>query len=163
MVAESAVIETPLADPEPVTEVVVATEEEVAAQPQETPAPPVESPPALPEVEDFIAEWTSSWQNKDVDAYLAAYHPDFMPPQDASRDAWEAQRRRVITNAVDIMVSADAPESVREAQDGMRLVRFWLNYSAANYADRTLKELLLAPVDGNWRIRIETNVRTERQ
>lgn len=123
---------------------------------------PVVTAVAVPPVEEFISSWTASWQNKDVDAYLAAYHPDFTPPQGATREAWEQQRRRVITNAVDIMVSADAPESIREAQDGMRLVRFWLNYSAANYADRTLKELLLAPVDGAWRIRIETNLRTER-
>jgi type II secretory pathway predicted ATPase ExeA len=137
--------------------------EQIATEPQETPAPPAETASALPAVEDFIAAWTTSWESKDVDAYLAAYHPEFTPPQGATREAWEEQRRRVITNAVDITVSADAPESVREAQDGMRLVRFWLNYSAANYADRTLKELLLAPVDGAWRIRIETNLRTERQ
>jgi MSHA biogenesis protein MshM len=153
-----------VADAEPDAETAALPAEEVAVEQQETPAPPsIETPAKLPPVEEFIAAWTTGWQNKDVDAYLASYHPDFTPPQDASREAWEAQRRRVITNAVDIMVSADAPESIREAQDGMRLVRFWLNYSAANYADRTLKELLLAPVDGTWRIRIETNLRTERQ
>jgi hypothetical protein len=138
--------------------------EVVAAQADVTePEPAVEAAaPAMQSVEDFIAEWTAHWQSKDLDAYLASYHADFAPPQDATRAAWEEQRRRVITNAVNIMVSAEAPESTREAQDGMRLVRFWLNYSAANYADRTLKELLLVPVDGSWRIRIETNLRTER-
>ncbi len=152
-----------VADAEPDTGTAAVPAEELTAEQPAVPAPPpVETAAELPPVEEFIAAWTTSWQNKDVDAYLASYHPDFTPPQDASREAWEAQRRRVITSAADIMVAADAPESIREAQDGMRLVRFWLNYSAANYADRTLKELLLAPVDGTWRIRIETNLRTDR-
>ena len=64
---------------------------------------------------------------------------------------------------MDIKVSVEAPESVTEAPGGMRFARFWLNYSAANYADRTLKEVLLVPVNGAWRIRVENNLRTERR
>lgn len=158
---------TPEAATEETVEAAVA-EEAVATAPEATEAAPVieEAPvevAALPPVEDFLAAWTTSWQNQDLDAYLAHYHPDFVPPQGATRADWEAQRRRVIGNAKDIEISTEAPEEVRDAQDGMRLVRFWLNYSAANYADRTLKELLLAPLDGTWRIRAENNLRTERQ
>lgn len=115
----------------------------------------------LPPVEAFIAAWTASWQAQDVDAYLAHYHPDFMPAQGQAQDAWREQRRRVIGNAVDIKVSADAPEDL-DTSETRAVVRFWLNYSTASYADRTLKELLLAPVDGEWRILSETSLRTER-
>ena len=68
----------------------------------------------------------------------------------------------MIANAADIVIGFDEPEVVSEAPDGTRVLRFWLNYSADDYADRTLKELLLVPVDGMWRIRAETNLRTER-
>ncbi|MGV3590093.1 MAG: AAA family ATPase [Gammaproteobacteria bacterium] len=113
-------------------------------------------------VDDFIANWIASWQAQDVDGYLAHYHRDFAPMQ-GSRAGWEQQRRRVIESASDLVITADAPQSITEAQDGMRVVRFWLNYRAANYGDRTLKELVLAPVDGEWRIRAERNLLTEAQ
>lgn len=132
------------------------------AEPESTEVP-LAAEPVLPPVEDFIAAWTASWQAQDLDAYLASYDAGFVPPQDLSREDWEAQRRRVIGNAVDIRVSAEAPEEISEAPDGMRIVRFWLDYSAASYADRTLKELLLVPDNGTWRIRAETNLRTERK
>lgn len=111
-------------------------------------------------VEDFIAGWTASWQAQDVEDYLAHYHRDFAPIQ-GTRAGWEQQRRRVIENAREIVITADAPQSNVEAQDGMRVVRFWLNYRAANYADRTLKELVLARVGDEWRIRAERNLLTE--
>jgi hypothetical protein len=41
-------------------------------------------------------------------------------------------------------------------------VRFWMNYESPNYADRTLKEVLIGPdVDGQWRILQEYNQQTE--
>jgi type II secretory pathway predicted ATPase ExeA len=113
-------------------------------------------------VETFLASWTESWQSHDVDRYLAAYHENFAPPQGLTRGEWEEWRRRMISSAQDIVIEVESPELNTEVQDGMRLVRFWLNYSAANYADRTLKELLLVPVDGSWRIRAESNLRIAR-
>jgi hypothetical protein len=121
----------------------------------------VASPPVT--VEAFLADWAQSWQSRDVDAYLANYDESFAPPQGLTRSAWEEQRRSVIGNAQDLVISIDPPELNTEAQQGMRFVRFWLNYRAANYSDRTLKEVLLVPVDGTWRIRAENNLRTERQ
>ena len=111
-------------------------------------------------VESFITSWITSWQAQDIDAYLAHYHPAFAPMQ-GTRAAWEQQRRRVIGNAADLAISTEAPQWNVAAQDGMRVVRFWLNYRAAGYADRTLKELVLAPVGSEWRIRAERNLQTE--
>ena len=155
---ESSVESLPQADPAappPALEPAIALEEEASVDASAT-----QDEVALPSVEDFIAEWTASWQRQDVDAYLAHYAPDFVPSQ-GTQEQWRAQRRRVISNACDIMISADPPEFTSDAEDEMRVVRFWLNYTAANYADRTLKELVLVPVDGTWRIRAETNLRTE--
>ncbi|MEY4642621.1 MAG: hypothetical protein RLZZ227_2615 [Pseudomonadota bacterium] len=122
----------------------------------------VEAGPTM-SVEAFLADWAQHWQSRDVDAYLESYDDSFVPPQGLTRSAWEEQRRNVIGNAQDLVISVDLPEFNNEAQDGMRFVRFWLNYRSATYADRTLKEVLLVPVNGTWRIRVETNLRTERQ
>ena len=137
---------------EPVDAIAVASPPE----PQEMAAP------EMPPVEEFVNQWITSWQSGDVDAYLTHYHAEFAPAQ-GTLDEWRMQRRRIIENATDIMISVEAPELHSEAGDGMRIVRFWLSYRAANYADRTLKELMLAPVDGAWRIRAETSLRTERE
>ncbi len=123
---------------------------------------PVEAA-TLPPVEDFITAWAAAWQARDVDTYLAQYHPEFTPAQGATQDAWREQRRRVISNAGEITLNVEPPESVVEGADDTRVVRFWLGYRTPTYADRTLKELLLAPVDGSWRIRAENNLRTERE
>lgn len=138
-----------------------AAEEAVIAAVADEPAEVAATTPAPPSVEDFVAAWIASWQSRDLDAYLAHYHANFAPLQ-GTRAEWEQQRRRVIGNAGDIEIKVEDYETVREAQDGMRIVRFWLDYRAANYADRTLKELILAPVDGTWRIRAESSLRTER-
>ncbi len=160
------------ADSTEVPEVIEAAAEATAdALPQEpvvaTPAPAetviieIEPAPRLT-IDAFIADWAQSWQNRDIDAYLAHYHADFMPAQGVTQDAWREQRRRAIGNAGEIMLSVEPLESTVEA-GANRVVRFWLDYSAANYADRTLKELLLMPVDDNWRILSENNLRTERE
>lgn len=127
-----------------------------------SPTPEAVALSELPQIETFIAAWANSWQSRDVDAYLAHYHPEFTPAQDVTLSEWQDQRRRVIGNAGDIVITIEPPEFLADLEDGKRSARFWLHYNAANYADRTLKELLLVPVDGNWRILAETNLRTER-
>jgi MSHA biogenesis protein MshM len=134
----------------------------VAASPAPEDAAPRSRNVDTESVDTFITSWTTSWQAQDIEAYLAHYHPDFAPLQ-GTRAEWEQQRRRVIGSARDIVIRADAPQVNLEAQDGMRVVRFWLEYRAANYADRTLKELVLARVADGWRIRVERNVLTELQ
>lgn len=113
-----------------------------------------------PPVESFIASWITSWQAQDIAAYFTHYHADFAPMQ-GTRDAWEQQRRRVIGNAAALAISAEALQWNVAAQDGMRVVRFWLHYHATDYADRTLKELVLARAGDEWRIRAERNLRVE--
>lgn len=161
--AQSEATPTEQAPPAASPEVTIADTQATPALEASTPEAPVTAASrAAAPVEDFIAGWIASWQAQDVEGYLTHYHRDFAPIQ-GSRAGWEQQRRRVIENARDIVITADAPQSNVAAQDGMRVVRFWLNYRAANYADRTLKELVLARVDDEWRIRAERNLLTEAQ
>lgn len=149
----------------PVAESVTATP--VVGEPVKTDAveaaqaaAPATMPPQADAIESFIRQWIASWQAQDVGAYFAHYHPDFAPMQGTRAD-WEQQRRNIIEQAGVIAIDAEPPQSITVAQDGMRVARFWLNYRSTGYADRTLKELVLVPVDGAWRIRAERNLRTE--
>ncbi|MCA1924733.1 MAG: tetratricopeptide repeat protein, partial [Thiobacillus sp.] len=64
-----------------------------AAKPAE-PAPAPKAVAAQPagNVESAVKAWARAWARRDVDAYLAAYAPDFSAPG-LSRAVWEAQRR----------------------------------------------------------------------
>jgi general secretion pathway protein A len=145
---------------------------EVTAAEALVPAPEVEADEtrsvageaaALATAGDLIEGWTASWQGRDVDTYLAYYHPAFSPPQGASLEEWQAQRRRAITNASDIAITVEEPFEVVNSSGTVQTLRFWLRYSAGTYADNTLKELQLQLVDGQWRIREERNLLVERQ
>ena len=49
---------------------------------------------AFPAVADAIDAWASAWSRRDLDAYFAAYVPDYAGPgRNASRSAWMQQRR----------------------------------------------------------------------
>ena len=145
------------------TEAIEATQAIVAEALPAASEPEAVAMAELPQIETFIAAWTNSWQSRDVDAYLGHYHPEFVPAQDVALSEWQNQRRRVISNVGNITITVEPVEYTVDLQEGQRSVRFWLHYSANNYADRTLKELLLVPVNGNWRILTETNMRTERE
>jgi hypothetical protein len=150
-------------------EAVVAEAVVAEAAVDESAAPVVDIPEDVPEdipesgmsVETLLAEWVSSWQSKDVDGYLGHYDRDFEPASGDSRDAWDEQRRASIGRASDILISHDSIEIM--AEDDSRLtVQFWLHYSASNYADDTLKELVLRKSAEGLRILSERNLLVER-
>lgn len=119
-----------------------------------------ETPDSLAAAEDLLATWTSTWQAQDIEGYLAHYHADFQPPNAATRQAWEEQRRSSIGRAVDIRISYDRVELVAEDDNSITL-HLWLHYSARNYADDTLKELVLLKSDAGLLIRNERNLLVE--
>ena len=112
---------------------------------------------ALGEIADFLAMWSSSWQSKDLEGYLAFYHDDFRPPQERPRSSWEEQRRRSIIRATNIRITVDSLALVTDA-DNVFQVQFRLFYTADNYADVTLKELELVKTEARWQILAERNV-----
>lgn len=145
---------------EPAAEIdpVVVSESVTESEPVVESAP--DTPDALEAAEALLATWTSSWQVRDIDGYLAHYHADFEAANGASRQAWEEQRRGSIGRAMDIRISYDNVEIVAENDSSLTL-QFWLHYSASNYADDTLKELVLLKSDEGLHIRNERNLLVE--
>jgi hypothetical protein len=109
----------------------------------------------------LLTDWSSRWQDKDVDGYLDFYHPDFSSAGGDTLEVWQLQRRNSINRASDIHINYDNLEILDEASDTI-LVEFWLRYSSSTYGDDTLKQLLLLNTPAGWRIRSESNLRVER-
>jgi ketosteroid isomerase-like protein len=109
----------------------------------------------------LVTAWTNAWQNQEVAAYLAFYHADFVPPNQASRASWEKRRNETISSQSRIAITV---EDFREVNNSgyQTTVQFRLTYRGDSYADRTVKQLVLQPdASGTLRILQETNLQTE--
>ena len=94
----------------------------------------------------FIDRWIGAWQAQDTAAYFSSYHPRFSPSTTPDIDAWRQSRTRNITRPARIALSRD---NLAVTQEGAELrVRFNLLYRSPDYADNTLKELVLVFENG---------------
>ena len=108
----------------------------------------------------FVSNWLAAWENKDTNAYLDAYHPAFTPPAGMSLNEWSDDRRFRINRpaAIDIV---EESFNVLNAGATEATVRVQFTYTTPTYADRTVKELVLAVENGEWAIREERNIAVE--
>jgi outer membrane protein assembly factor BamE (lipoprotein component of BamABCDE complex)/ketosteroid isomerase-like protein len=118
----------------------------------DTAVPPVASEPEA-EINKSVAAWAQAWRSKDVNAYFAAYAPDFMPEGVASKTAWEAQRKqRLSTKQGGITLVLNNVQVQRDG--GEAVVQFEQKYAARNYKDELLKtlEMRYEPAQKRWLI-----------
>jgi uncharacterized protein YchJ len=105
-----------------------------------------------------VREWAAAWSAQDADRYLAAYAPDFKPPDGESRAAWEAQRRERLTAPKFIRVEiADARARVED--DHHVVVSFRQAYRASHLEVTSAKTMGLVKLDGRWLIASERSGR----
>ena len=108
-----------------------------------------------------VTAWTNAWQSRDVAAYVAFYHADFVPPNQASRASWEKRRNQTISSQSSISITVADFRLVNNSGN-QTTVQFLLTYRGDSYADRTVKQLVLQPdASGELRILQETNLQTE--
>lgn len=109
-----------------------------------------ESPlaPAL----EAIRTWADSWQNGDIQAYLASYVDDFKPHSgNTGHDAWKDQRRQRLKSAGEISIRLQTRE-IHPLNDRLVEVIFLQNYHSSRYSDQVDKRLLLSLQQGKWLI-----------
>ena len=131
----------------------------VAAAPAATPTPPTSAPePAAPsqsaqaskDAEAAVRAWARAWAAKDVKGYLGAYGKEFDPPGNASRSAWETERRQRIGGKSKITVKLD---NLSVSVNGDKaIVKFRQDYKADALAVSSRKTLDLARSGDRWLI-----------
>lgn len=119
------------------------------AKPTTQPAPAAPSQPAGP-VEKAIRDWASEWSQRDVAGYLAAYSPNFMPPNGMSRSDWENQRKQRLTAPSYIRV--DVSDFDIQQDGNQATARFREHYESNLLNVNVSKKLVLEQISGSWKI-----------
>lgn len=127
-------------------------------------APPAQAPTAAgssseratrERISAAVYDWAQAWQNQDIEAYLAAYAPDFQPAGGLSREAWENQRRDRVGGPDRIQVRVRNPD-IEIVNDERARVTFEQEYESDSYSDVTNKVLDLRRAGDRWLILRET-------
>jgi Flp pilus assembly protein TadD len=120
-----------------------------------TPAPAAVAATTSPDdVAKVVRTWAADWSKKNVRGYLAAYAPEFVPPNGLSRAAWEAERSARLTKPGTIEVGVEKLEVTLQGTD-RATAKFRQNYKSANLKSSAGKSLLLVRSNGHWLIREE--------
>lgn len=101
-----------------------------------------------------LRAWADAWSHKDVNAYLAAYAPDFQPPGGQNRKAWENERASRIKKPGAIVVGVEKITAESNGSD-KATVRFRQNYRSANLKSSAMKTLVFVRHNGRWLIQQE--------
>jgi predicted lipid-binding transport protein (Tim44 family) len=116
------------------------------------PQPVVKADPAAGVLKSLQA-WAEAWASKNIDAYLAAYKPDFKP-EGMSRKAWEKQRRERIGKSQKIELGL-GDLNIRMHDEAHATVKFTQNYRSDSYRDNIRKTLKMEKVGDAWLIASE--------
>ncbi|MBC7992169.1 MAG: tetratricopeptide repeat protein [Rhizobacter sp.] len=123
--------------------------------PVDTPPKPPSKPAAPAGAEDPQAAalaWATAWSRKNIDAYFAAYTPDYNGGQ--SRKVWEGERRARILGKRSIAVALSDFET--KVQGDKAVVQFRQSYSADALKVSSRKKLEMIKVSGRWLIQKES-------
>lgn len=121
-----------------------------------TPAPQAAASP-----EHLLAQsmktWISAWTNHNIQGYLNAYAPEFVPADGSSKQSWSAKRKAVIGQAEDIFI--DIADIKIVMQGGQRATtEFKQTYRSSKYQDVAIKKLEWERTGDQWLILTEVTV-----
>ena len=119
---------------------------EVVASPQ----PAVETQRII----ETVQAWARAWADRDVEAYLAFYAPDFKPPEGLTPRAWRELRRQRLRTPRFIKLAIGDPD-VALLTNSVARARFRQTYASNTYRGTADKLLLLTRDASQWRIQEE--------
>lgn len=112
---------------------------------------------AFPAVAEAIDAWASAWSRRDIDAYVAAYVPDYAGPgRNASRSAWIQQRRSRIVPRRSITVEVSRLEFSTRGSNV--IATFDQFYQGDAFSERSRKRLVLTQLNQRWLIQEESEL-----
>jgi len=121
----------------------------VAQELQSAKAQPAASPENLLALS--MKAWVAAWTSRNVQAYLDAYAPDFVPADGSGIKAWSDKRKDILASAKDISIDiADIKIVMQGAQRAT--TEFKQTYRSAAYRDVVLKKLEWKRVGDRWLI-----------
>lgn len=109
------------------------------------------------EISDLLFRWMEAWTQRDVDAYLAFYSPDFRPADGGPRERWASGRRQNLRGkSVPIRLSIHDLVIVPTGPDEVNAV-FLQDYASGGYREsKRPKTMQLRREESGWKIIRET-------
>jgi len=104
-----------------------------------------------------VVAWAKAWSDRDVDAYLASYTPDYHP-DGLSRRQWEEQRRVRIRTPDWIKVEVVSPVLKRSGPERAEVV-YRQVYQSRGVRLTSRKRIELTISQGEWKIQEEKEAR----
>jgi len=99
-----------------------------------------------------LEAWRQAWSNRDSDAYLSHYSPDFAPADGQKRADWAASRRKNLASRSEISVQI-RDLHIEHIDDKQMKLLFLQDYASGKYRENSQpKTLLLALQDARWLI-----------
>lgn len=98
-----------------------------------------------------LETWRQAWSDQNFQRYLAAYHPDFVPAQGQSQQAWRNARQRSLTNPRFIEVHLSNVVLTPLADDLVR-IQFNQRYRSDRFQDEVIKVILMQQDGQLWKI-----------
>ena len=107
-------------------------------------------------VKSIINDWSTAWENKDVESYLSYYIDDYTSEYFDSHQLWKKDRENRIKNksSIKILISnIDIEFNIEESE--IAFVKFIQNYESDKYKDSVTKKITLIKENNNWKIKNE--------
>lgn len=98
-----------------------------------------------------VEQWAQAWAARNVDAYLAAYAPAFVPKDGVTRSAWARQRGKRLSQAEWIKVEVKDLK-VEVLPNGGARAEFVQDYASNSFKESAAKVLELANAGSGWLI-----------
>lgn len=101
--------------------------------------------------QQFLQKWAEAWSAQNVEAYLASYAAEYVPPNNQSRQAWQDKRRQRLNGPAFIKVEVETVESISGTGNTAR-IQLIQGYRSDRYRDRTRKSFVLQRSGATWLI-----------
>jgi tetratricopeptide (TPR) repeat protein len=103
-------------------------------------------------VRQAIERWRRSWSERNIQAYLESYDPEYSPSPGIKREQWINERTARIVPRKFIDVKIDNLKLEPGKDNNTVIARFTQHYRSDSLENRTQKELTLSRREGNWLI-----------
>tara|TARA_B100001057_G_scaffold309802_1_gene309842 strand:- start:593 stop:1408 length:816 start_codon:yes stop_codon:yes gene_type:complete len=105
----------------------------------------------IEDLENFIYEWASFWQNKNYQEYFNCYADQYFPKKFKSRSAWMSDRKEKIQNKKNIEIKISSAE-VFGFNNKVALISFTQAYNSDSFSDVVKKHALISLVNNTIKI-----------
>jgi outer membrane protein assembly factor BamD len=101
------------------------------------------------EIMQFLSLWKNYWENKEIDAFISLYSPDFIY-QDMDRERWKEKKRESFEKYNSIKIEI---EGVNIENNGTHAkVNFLEKFRGDKFTEISSKTLWLKKIEGKWKI-----------